>query len=214
MEGRQIPANDFMDILELRADLVYAPMDELKEAYKDDEDYLRLLCTIYNLLDIDNCGFAILDSEITNKIYSLLNLKRFELKDTNKEAFYLINELIVKLNKANALDDDSRDLFKLGYLVNQSKNRKIKYNYFNELLDSMGVDSFLIEYFEGEEFPEEIPNAYVLGSLEYLNNTMPALFEIEEVQDKVNELLNTMNIPNKKESKNVLQKLKERVFVR
>ena len=212
MEGKQIPANDFIDILELRANLVYASIEELKEIYKDDNDYLHFLCTLYNLLDIDNCGFAILDGKITSKIYSLLSYKRFELKDTNKAAFNLINELIIELNQANALDEDSRYLFKKSYLANQEKNRCIEYEYYNELLDSMGVDSFVIEYLEGEEIPEEIPDVYIIGSLVYLNNIMPTLFQIDEVKERVNDLINNLYIPNKRESRKVLKKLKEKLL--
>ena len=76
----------------------------------------------------------------------------------------------------------------------------------------MGVDSFVIEYLEGEEIPEEIPDVYIIGSLVYLNNIMPTLFQIDEVKERVNDLINNLYIPNKRESRKVLKKLKEKLL--
>ena len=87
MEEKYITAEDFMNVLELRSSLVYCSKEELIDVFKKDEDYIILIDTLFHLIDIDNCGFAILDEEITEKIYALLNYKRFDMRTKDKKTY-------------------------------------------------------------------------------------------------------------------------------
>ena len=202
MEEKFISAQDFMDVLELRSDLVYCTADELKEAFIEDDAYIGFIKILYQLIDIDNGGFAILDEEITNNISTLINYKRFDIREKDPETYNLINEIIKKLNDLNALTEDAKQEFINNYVINQEENRNLEFTYTYEILDSMGVDSFIIDYLEGEDLPEDIPS-------------MPGLFEIEEVQEKIESLLNSMTYSyydNK--LPNVVYKIKEKVLSR
>ena len=215
MEEKFISAQDFMDVLELRSDLVYCTADELKEAFIEDDAYIGFIKILYQLIDIDNGGFAILDEEITNTISTLINYKRFDIREKDPETYNLINEIIIKLNDLNALPEDAKQEFINNYVINQEENRNLEFTYTYEILDSMGVDSFIIDYLEGEDLPEDIPDYYLIGSIVYLNNSMPGLFEIEEVQEKIESLLNSMTYSyydNK--LPNVVYKIKEKVLSR
>ena len=215
MEEKFISAQDFMDVLELRSDLVYCTADELKEAFIEDDAYIGFIKILYQLIDIDNGGFAILDEEITNTISTLINYKRFDIREKDPETYNLINEIIIKLNDLNALTEDAKQEFINNYVINQEENRNLEFTYTYEILDSMGVDSFIIDYLEGEDLPEDIPDYYLIGSIVYLNNSMPGLFEIEEVQEKIESLLNSMTYSyydNK--LPNVVYKIKEKVLSR
>jgi len=214
MEEKEITAQDFMNVLELRSDLVYCSFDDLKEAFQDDDVYINVMHTLYQLIDIDNGGFAIIDNEITEKIYKLLNFKRYEIKNKNKETYNLINDTILKLNEVNALSDDVKIEFIDNYAVNQEENRGLEFRYKYELLDSMAIDSFIIDYLEGEEMPDDIPDYYIIGSIVYLNNTMPGLFEIEEVQNKIDDLLCEMSMFKKEEKPSLVERIVQKVLRR
>ena len=214
MEEKEITAQDFMNVLELRSDLVYCSFDDLKEAFQDDDVYINVMHTLYQLIDIDNGGFAIIDNEITEKIYKLLNFKRYEIKNKNKETYNLINDTILKLNEVNALSDEVKTEFIDNYAVNQEENRGLEFRYKYELLDSMAIDSFIIDYLEGEEMPDDIPDYYIIGSIVYLNNTMPGLFEIEEVQNKIDDLLCEMSMFKKEEKPSLVERIVQKVLRR
>ena len=214
MEEKEITAQDFMNVLELRSDLVYCSFDDLKEAFQDDDVYINVMHTLYQLIDIDNGGFAIIDNEIKEKIYKLLNFKKYEIKNKNKETYNLINDTILKLNEVNALSDDVKIEFIDNYAVNQEENRGLEFRYKYELLDSMAIDSFIIDYLEGKEMPDDIPDYYIIGSIVYLNNTMPGLFEIEEVQNKIDDLLCEMSMFKREEKPSLIEKIVQKVLKR
>ena len=201
MEIKQIPANDFMDILELRSDLLFADEDDLKKAFSNDENFIELIKVVYNLLDIDNCGFAILDDEITNTIYKLINIRRHEIRKTNPETFRLINDIIIKLNEVYFKTEKEKDKLRIDYLINQANIRKISFYNLGTIIDSMGVDGIVLDYINGDELEEDIPNELIIGSIVYLNSSMPKLFELDEVKERIEPLINEIE-----KSKTVSQK--------
>ena len=201
MEIKQIPANDFMDILELRSDLLFADEDDLKKAFSNDENFIELIKVVYNLVDIDNCGFAILDDEITNTIYKLINIRRHEIRKTNPETFRLINDIIIKLNEVYFKTEKEKDKLRIDYLINQANIRKISFYNLGTIIDSMGVDGIVLDYINGDELEEDIPNELIIGSIVYLNSSMPKLFELDEVKERIEPLINEIE-----KSKTVSQK--------
>lgn len=207
MEGKQIPANDFMDVLELRSDLLFADEEDLEEAFSDDESFIKLMKVVYNLVDIDNCGFAILDDEITNTIYKLINIRRHEIKNISPETFHLINDIINKLNEVSFKPEEEKDILRINYLINQANIRKISFGNLGEIIDSMGVDGIVLDYINGEdEIEEDIPNELIVGSIVYLNSSIPGLFELDEVKERIKQLINKID-----KSKTVSQKKVENV---
>ena len=194
--------NDFMDVLELRSDLLYADEDDLEKAFSDDEKFIELMKVVYNLVDIDNCGFAILDNEITKSIYKLINIRRHEIKKISPETFHLINDIINKLNEAYFKPEEEKDILRINYLINQANIRKISFGDLGDIIDSMGVDGIVLDYINGEdEIEEDIPNELIVGSIVYLNSSIPELFELDEVKERIKPLIDKID-----KSKTVSQK--------
>ena len=81
----EIKFRDYIDVLELRYYLIYGTEEELKKEFDDNEKYIKMIDTMDQLLDIDDCGFALIDDIITDKIFTLINHKRFEMQKTNLE---------------------------------------------------------------------------------------------------------------------------------
>ena len=194
--------NDFMDVLELRSDLLYADEEDLEKAFSDDEKFIELIKVVYNLVDIDNCGFATLDNEITKSIYKLINIRRHEIKNISPETFRLINDIINKLNEVYFKPEEEKDILRINYLINQANIRKISFGNLGDIIDSMGVDGIVLDYINGEdEIEEDIPNELIVGSIVYLNSSIPELFELDEVKERIKPLIDKID-----KSKTVSQK--------
>ncbi len=198
---RIMDVNDFMDVLELRSDLLYADEEDLEKAFSDDERFIQLIKVVYNLVDIDNCGFAILDNEITKSIYKLINIRRHEIKKISPETFNLINDIINKLNEVYFKPEEEKDILRMNYLINQANIRKIEFNNLGDIIDSMGIDGIVLDYINGDEIEEDIPNELIVGSIVYLNSSIPGLFELDEVKERIVPLINKID-----KSKTVSQK--------
>ena len=201
-EEKRISLDRFVDILELRAILIYEPFKEIKEIITTEEDFIKLVHVVYDLIEVDNCGFAMLDDDITDKIYNLINIKRYEIRKKYPEEFQLINEIIRRLNRVSYMDDNIKEIRRMLYLSNQEENREIKYKDYNSFLDSMGIDSLVIDYIDGDEIPEDIPNDLLIGSLTYLKKSLPGLFSIQQVKERIEELFDEM-ICSPKEKKKI-----------
>ena len=194
MGVKEVSESDFVGIITIRSDLVCATKKELLDYYKDasDIEYAFLMNNISNLLDIESGVFAILTDEITSKIYELINLKRFEIRDTYPELFDLINEVIIKLNKLNSLQTSQKADLRKSYLIHQQKLRNLTYFNYESFVESMGIDAILYDYFYGDDTIEGVPSAYLIGSMYFLKGAMPSLFEDENILDKASELITEM----------------------
>lgn len=188
--------NDFMDVLELRSDILYADEDDLEKAFSNDENFIKLMKVVYNLVDIDNCGFAILDNEITKTIYKLINLRRHEIRKTHPETFRLINDIINKLNEVYFKTEKEKDRLRIDYLINQANIRKISFDNLGTIIDSMGVDGIVLDYINGDEIEEDIPYELIVGSIVYLNSSIPGLFELDEVKERIEPLISEIEKSN------------------
>lgn len=191
MGVKEFSESDFVGIITIRSDLVCATDKELLDYYKDvsDIEYAFLMNNISNLLDIESGVFAILTDEITNKIYKLINLKRFEIRDTYPEIFDLINEIITKLNKLYSLPASQKAYLRKSYLIGQQELRNLIYLNYESFVESMGVDAILFDYFYDDDTIEGVPSAYLIGSMYFLKDAMPSLFEDENILNKASELI-------------------------
>lgn len=190
----EIKFRDYIDVLELRYYLIYGTEEELKKEFDDNEKYIKMIDTMDQLLDIDDCGFALIDNLITDKIFTLINHKRFEMQKTNKEVFNKINRLIQKINKKEGSIKNSKEEFILQYVAYQEQKRDTEFYTVYELLDSMGVDSLMLDYLGGCDFPEDVPNDLVESSIMSLNNDVPELFKLEDMRNRTIDLLDERGI--------------------
>lgn len=194
MGVKRISENDFVNVMNLKSDLICGTDKELLDYYRDtsDVEYAFLIHGINVMLDLENGVFAILTDEITSKIYKLINLKRFKIRDTYPEIFDLINEVITKLNNLDSLPTSQKAYLRKSYLIHQQKLRNLTYLNYESFVESLGIDAILYDYFHDDDTIEGVPSAYLIGSMYYLKGSMPSLFEDENVLDKASELLTEM----------------------
>ena len=190
--GKELDLEDFIDVLELRSDLLRAEPSFLILAFNNEELFPELVKIVDNFLYVDDCSFALLDDQITNLLFTLINTKRFEIKKTNPETYKLINKIISKLNENRSLPKEAIDNIRINYLINQARLRNMTLSSLDKVMDSMGVDIIIYDYLRGEEIPEDVTPDLIIGSIIYLNRTIPTLFASEEAKDKIATLLDNL----------------------
>ena len=206
-------ANDFIDVLELRSDLLFADEQDLEDAFSDEETFIKLIKVVYNLIDIDNGKFIMLDKNILKVVYNLINIKRLDIKKTNPETFNLINEIITKLNNINNLSKEEKEKMRINYLINQANLRNISFYNLDAIIDSMGIDGMVMDYIDGDELVESLPEELIVGSIIYLNTTMPDLFKDEEVKERIEQLIDIIS-KSKTVSQRKIDNVKKKVLKR
>ncbi len=215
MATKVIEASDFIDIMSIKSDLICADEKHLIDYYKDvsDEEYGNVINTIDRMLDLENGVFCILTNEITDKIYKLINLKRFTIAKTHPEIFDKINEIITKLNRLNALSEQQKNYFRNSYLAHQAKIRELTYINYDSFVESLGVDAILFDYFCDDDVIDDIPYEYLIGSMFYIKKSMPGFFEQDYVLEKASELLSEMEDDEQSRiSKKKIEKIKQKVL--
>ena len=60
----------------------------------------------------------------------------------------------------------------------------------------MGVDGIVLDYINGDEIEEDIPNELIVGSIVYLNSSIPGLFELDEVKERIEPLISEIEKSN------------------
>lgn len=212
---RLFNAKEFMDIIDLRCGLIFLESRDLLKTIENQESFINMIYIMNDLIDIDDGVFAILDDDLTSKIYRLINKYRFEIKDSHPEVFNLINDMIIKLNSINLKKEEEKEIIRERYLENQEKRRNLSFTNYGIFLEALGVDSFVLDYIEGEELEENLPDELIIGSLVYLINAMPGLFEIEEIKARTTELINKIGITEEKNTlPRKIEKIKQRVLKR
>ena len=217
MAAKQVSLSDFVDIISLKSDLICANDKQLLDYYRDSTDieFAYLIHTINEMLDIEKGVFAILTDEITSRLYKLINLKRFEIKDTYPEVFDLINDVVTKLNNLNSMPLSQKEGLRKGYLLYQQKTRNLTYLNYESFVESLAIDAILYDYFRDEDTIEGVPYPYIIGSMYSLKKSVPSLFEDENVIEKASELLNEMeNSRQPGLSKRKINKIREKVLER
>lgn len=217
MGVQRISEDDFVNVMNLKSDLICATDGQLMDYYRDASaaEYAILIHGIDVMLDIEKGVFAILTDEITNKIYKLINLKRFEIKDTYPEIFDLINDVVTKLNNLSSLSTPQKAQLRRSYLVYQQRLRNLTYLNYESFIESLGIDAILYDYFNDEDTLEGVPYSYIIGSMYSLKTSMPMLFKNESVLDKAGELLTEMeNSGQRGLSKRKIDKIRKKVLER
>ena len=95
---------DVVDVLNLRSYIIFGEEDELFQLCDTDEEFVYLLYDVVKLLSIDNGQFVLLNDDITSKVYKLINLRRFEIREKYPEEYNLANELIICLNRIKNIE--------------------------------------------------------------------------------------------------------------
>ena len=217
MANKVIDANEFVDLLALKSDLIFANYRELYDYYKNcsDKEFITLIHTVNNILDLERGVFAILTDDITKKLYKLINIKRFDIKTTYPDEFEFINNIIIKLNSISNMREAQKKALREDYMKYQAEKRNLTYYDYQSFLESLGVDSIVIDYFQDEDTLDEVPYEYIIGSIFYLNDVLPSFFEMDGVQEKLSLFFKEIeNSGYSKIPKKEINKVKQKVFTR
>ena len=173
--------DDYINLLALKNQLINAKLSVLMEDYeKDYLLYLQFLESVYMLFDTDS-GFLLFSEEAKEKIYSIIDIHRF---DDDKEISECVNEIIGALNSMNGYTPEMKKLMKEQYLAYQEEIRKVHILNGDTLVQLMAYDALCLSSLntDGELQLKENEEYSFLSSLNYLIETCPELFNDPDIK--------------------------------
>lgn len=173
--------DDYINLLALKNQLINAKLSVLMEDYeKDYLLYLQFLESVYMLFDTDS-GFLLFSEEAKEKIYSIIDIHRF---DDDKEISECVNEIIGALNSMNGYTPEMKKLMKEQYLAYQEEIRKVHILNGDTLVQLMAYDALCLSSLntDGELQLKENEEYSFLSSLNYLVETCPELFNDPDIK--------------------------------
>ena len=128
--------------------------------------YLQFLSSVIMLLETDS-GFLLFSEEAKEKIYSIIDIHRF---DDDKEVSGLVNEIIGELNAINGYPKEMKKLMKEQYLAYQEELRQVSILNGETLIQLMAYDALCLFSLNTQDEFELKPNEEYsfLSSLNYL----------------------------------------------
>lgn len=173
--------DDYINLLALKNQLINAKLSVLMEDYeKDYLLYLQFLESVYMLFDTDS-GFLLFSEDAKEKIYSIIDIHRF---DDDKEISECVNEIIGALNSMNGYTPEIKKLMKEQYLAYQEEIRKVHILNGDTLVQLMAYDALCLSALntDGELQLKENEEYSFLSSLNYLVETCPELFNDPDIK--------------------------------
>jgi hypothetical protein len=181
---------DFENVLLLKNQLLNAPFDELREYYKDYDNYLAFLDAVAVLANTDS-GFLLFYKDGIDKISRILQLNRFNIKDDAVRE--IIDSIITFLNRTSSYDERYENLVKLSYLTYQEDSRITSFDDEETFLSSISYDA--IAYFALKDGNFELITAddLFLASVNYLFVSVPEFFKDPLVQERLITILDKID---------------------
>lgn len=173
--------DDYINLLALKNQLINAKLSTLMKDYKENYLlYLQFLQSVYMLLETDS-GFLLFSEEAKEKIYSIIDIHRF---DDDKEISACVNEIIGYLNAMNGYSPEMKKLMKEQYLAYQEDIRQINILNGETLINLMAYDALcLFSLNTQDEFNIKPNEEYLfLSSLNYLIGTCPEIFNDPDIK--------------------------------
>lgn len=173
--------DDYINLLALKNQLINAKLSVLMEDYeKDYLLYLQFLESVYMLFDTDS-GFLLFSEDAKEKIYSIIDIHRF---DDDKEISECVNEIIGALNSMNGYTPEIKKIMKEQYLAYQEEIRKVHILNGDTLVQLMAYDALCLSSLntDGELQLKENEEYSFLSSLNYLIETCPELFNDPDIK--------------------------------
>mgnify|MGYP003300422505 CR=1 FL=1 len=214
MDG-EFTINDFLNVIILKNQLITMDSGALKEIYQDYDSYLAFIDKVSVLTSIDS-SFLFLREDFIDKIEEILSSNRFE---ADPVTWNVVNEAISYLNMAKFYSNRYKDTLKKNYLSYHANARKCKLN--EELLLSMMVnDAFFLLALEEKNLDSFAEDDYFMSSLNYFIETVPELFQEQDIQEMVERRIESVTVGSwpfsrknrtlLKETKNHYQKIKQK----
>ena len=173
--------DDYINLVALKNQLINAKLSVLLKDYNDDYLlYLQFLSSVIMLLETDS-GFLLFSEEAKEKIYSIIDIHRF---DDDKEVSELVNEIIGELNAINGYPKEMKKLMKEQYLAYQEELRQVSILNGETLIQLMAYDALCLFSLNTQDEFELKPNEeyLFLSSLNYLIGTCPEIFKDPDIK--------------------------------
>lgn len=173
--------DDYINLVALKNQLINAKLSVLLKDYNDDYLlYLQFLSSVIMLLETDS-GFLLFSEEAKEKIYSIIDIHRF---DDDKEVSELVNEIIGELNAINGYPKEMKKLMKEQYLAYQEELRQVSILNGETLIQLMAYDALCLFSLNTQDEFELKPNEEYsfLSSLNYLIGTCLEIFKDPDIK--------------------------------
>ena len=173
--------DDYINLVALKNQLINAKLSVLLKDYNEDYFlYLQFLSSVIMLLETDS-GFLLFSEEAKEKIYSIIDIHRF---DDDKEVSELVNEIIGELNAINGYPKEMKKLMKAQYLAYQEELRQVSILNGETLIQLMAYDALCLFSLNTQDEFELKPNEEYsfLSSLNYLIGTCPEIFKDPDIK--------------------------------
>ena len=173
--------DDYINLVALKNQLINAKLSVLLKDYNDDYLlYLQFLSSVIMLLETDS-GFLLFSEEAKEKIYSIIDIHRF---DDDKEVSELVNDIIGELNALNGYPKEMKKLMKEQYLAYQEELRQVSILNGETLIQLMAYDALCLFSLNTQDEFELKPNEEYsfLSSLNYLIGTCPEIFKDPDIK--------------------------------
>ena len=170
---------DFYNVVKTKNELITMDLNSLKEKYIDEKNFLEFLQNISLLLKNEE-PFLLLSSAFLDKVRTIIELKKYEVKDKNIIA--LINNILVRLNKLEGLKNNEKRYLVYNYIDYQNETRHIRYDDLANFLGAMALDyevlnSLLI--YDVRNYPND---EIFLATTNYFLEVEPEIYEDSEIR--------------------------------
>ena len=191
-------SSEFENVMIFKNQLINLDKKQLLELYKDVSNYALFINVIVILINCENVLF-LLDDNYINKIYSLLDIHRYDLNDKN--TFNIINDIIDALNKIKSIEN--KEEYVSEYVKYQENLRGFKFKTTDDFLYALTYDAVVVAGLKDKKIPIEFDDLF-LSSINYFLNIYPEYFEDEEILENV--FLRLEEIVSRKGLKNIFNK--------
>ena len=186
---------DFYNMLAIRNQLLTQDRNDLNELYQDEDAYVTFLNAIATLLNNDS-GLILIDEEIIQKIFSIIQIHRFDLKIPQLNDF--INEIITHLNGVKAYPDKLKDEIEKAYFIYNETVREKVFLSRDDLKDSLKMDAAVFVALSCDKLDILRDDDYTLASLNYMMKCCPEFFTEEEINQRAQQLIDDIDSRSKK----------------
>lgn len=182
---------DFLNIMYLECQLVNATLEEFISEYQTKDMYALLIDTLNIMMDVDS-GFFLLDSKFIERIEKVIYEERFKYKE--KDFVDATNNVIVNLNKRKSYSKELKEQILNSYMAYHEELRKLNFDDYQDLIYALGCDAIIYDCLRQEKIESdlEIKDEYFFGTINYLLNTIPEVYQDSNLKNATLEKLETI----------------------
>ena len=191
---------NFLNVLNLKSQLINFDTNRLKEVYEEDYDNYVLFLNSTGLLINNELAFLLLNNEeYIDKILSVASIHRFD--DIDPKVKDLINQIVVACNEIITMGEGDKYAYRYDYVVKQEELREVDFWEEEDLIKALNFDSFLAYVLQNDEkeYLYACDNVETIMSLNYIAKMCPSFFENETVMNNAQDKLDHMRDEIKKE---------------